>query len=159
MFQYDHEDLVSGRFRWTEMTTPEGRARHERCQAELKATGTVQPFEKEIFRKDGSRVPVLFGGALFEQSGNEGVAFVLDLTERKRAEEAVREREYMLRQIIETVPGLLWSAAPDGEPTRVNQRILDYSGMRFEDFLHFGWKEFLHPDDLSETQKAFSHAI
>ena len=39
------------------------------------------------FRKDGSRMPVLIGGALFEQSGNEGVAFVLDLTERERAEE------------------------------------------------------------------------
>jgi len=67
--------------------------------------------------------------------------------------------EYKLRQVIETVPGFLWTAAPDGEPTQVNQRALDYSGMRFEDFLHLGWKEFLHPDDLPETVNAFYHAI
>jgi PAS domain-containing protein len=53
----------------------------------LRSTGTFLPFEKEYFRKDGSRIPVLIGGALFEESGSEGVAFVLDLTERKRAEE------------------------------------------------------------------------
>jgi signal transduction histidine kinase len=61
--------------------------------AELKSTGTVQPFEKEYFRKNGNRVPVLVGAALFNEGGNEGVAFVLDLTERKRAEETLRELE------------------------------------------------------------------
>jgi C4-dicarboxylate-specific signal transduction histidine kinase len=54
-------------------------------------TGSLQPFEKEYFRKDGTRVPVLIGVASFEGSGNEGVAFVLDLTERKQAEETLRE--------------------------------------------------------------------
>jgi PAS domain S-box-containing protein len=67
--------------------------------------------------------------------------------------------EYSLRQIIETVPGFLWSTGPDGEPTRVNERVLKYSGMRFEDFLHLGWKEFLHPDDFPETANAFYYAI
>src|SRR5262249_33199881 len=90
---YDREDLVSGRMRWTELSPPEWRERDIRTLAELKSTGTVQPFEKEYFRKDGSRVPVLIGAALFKEGGNEGVAFVLDLTKRKRAEEALRELE------------------------------------------------------------------
>ena len=66
--------------------------------AEPKATGTVQPCEREYLRKDGSRVPVLMGSTLFEESGNEGLAFVLDLTERKRAERAARLGAEALRR-------------------------------------------------------------
>jgi C4-dicarboxylate-specific signal transduction histidine kinase len=77
----------------TGLTPPEWREHDERALAELRSTGSFQPFEKEYLRKDGSRVPVLIGGALFEESRNEGVGFVLDLTERKRAEEALRELE------------------------------------------------------------------
>ncbi|HEY6834198.1 MAG TPA: PAS domain-containing protein [Pseudolabrys sp.] len=72
---------------------------------------------------------------------------------------SLRESEYRVRQIIETVPSLLWSTDPDGEPTHISQRMLDYSGMRFEDFKHGAWEAFLHPDDFSETAKAFSDAI
>ena len=93
MLHYGREDVVSGRLRWTDLTPAEWREQDERAVAELRSTGTFQPFEKEYFRKDGSRMPVLIGGALFEESGKEGVAFVLDLTERKRAEEAHRELE------------------------------------------------------------------
>ena len=52
----------------------------------MRTTGTVQPFEKEYFRKDGSRVPVLIGGATLDERGDTVVIFVVDLTERKRAE-------------------------------------------------------------------------
>jgi PAS domain S-box-containing protein len=89
---YDREDLVVG-LRWMDITPPEWRYRSEQAIDELKTIGSAQPFEKEYLRKDGSRVPVLIGGALFGESGNKGVAFVLDLTERKRAEEAHRELE------------------------------------------------------------------
>jgi PAS domain S-box-containing protein len=95
---YDREDLISGRIRWTDLTPPEWRDRDARAVQELKTTGTAQPFEKEYFRKDGSRVPVLIGSANFEGSGNRGVAFVLDLTERKRAEAEVRESERRYRE-------------------------------------------------------------
>jgi PAS domain S-box-containing protein len=72
---------------------------------------------------------------------------------------ALQESEYKLRQIFETVPSLLWSADPAGEPTQLNQRLLDYSGMRFEDFQHGAWEAFIHPDDYPETARVFSHAI
>src|SRR5215831_7852504 len=93
MLQYGREDIVSGRLRWTDLTPAEWREQDECAVAELRSTGTFQPFEKEYFRKDGSRIPVLIGGALFEESSDEGVAFVLDLTERKRAEERLRQLE------------------------------------------------------------------
>jgi PAS domain-containing protein len=98
MVDYDREDLVSGRMRWTDLTPPEWRDRDERRLPELKMTGSLQPFEKEYFRKDRSRVPVLVGAATFEEGGNQGVAFVLDLTERKRAEEALKDSKEALRR-------------------------------------------------------------
>jgi len=90
MVQYDHEDLASGRVRWTDLTPAEWRRLDESAIAELKASGVFQPVEKEYFRKDGSRVPILVGGALFENSGNEGMAFILDLSDQKRTEAEVR---------------------------------------------------------------------
>src|SRR5262249_11620445 len=110
--------------------------------------GTVKHIEscsRHQFSHDGELVEVL---------GTH-----VDVTERKLAAEALRESEYKLRQIIETVPGLIWSTGLDGEPTHVNQPLLDYSGMRFEEFKHRGWEAFVHPDDFPETAKADDHAI
>jgi PAS domain S-box-containing protein len=91
MVGYTRDDLTSGRLRWPELTPSESRLSSERAVAQLRATGTCDVFEKEYFRRDGSRVPVLVGAAAVDGSGSETVAFVLDLTERKRAEEE-RER-------------------------------------------------------------------
>jgi PAS domain S-box-containing protein len=99
MVGYDREDLVSGRIRWTDLTPPEWLDRDLRQWVpKLQKTGILPPFEKEYFRKDGSRVPVLIGVATLEESGNEGVAFVLDLTERKRTEAERAKLEERLRQ-------------------------------------------------------------
>jgi PAS domain S-box-containing protein len=99
MVQYSREDLISGRVHWTDLTPAEWRDRTERAVAEVKATGTVQPYEKEYLRKDGSRVPVMVGSTIFEGSGNEGVAFVLDLSEQKRAEEALQKAQTELAHV------------------------------------------------------------
>lgn len=95
---YDREDLAAGRLRWADLTPPEWQERTDRARAELKATRVVHPFEKAFFRKDGSRVPVLTGGALFDDEQEQGVAFVLDLSERKRAETEARENEQRYRE-------------------------------------------------------------
>ena len=292
---YDRVDLAAGRINWKDMTPGDWRDRDAGWIVEHKRTGVLQPIEKEYFRKDGSRVPILLGAASFEEGGNESVTFVLDLTERKQAEEnlrrssealrrseayleeaerlshtgtwvfnaasmtyvywsdesyriwgfdrlegipnrdairqrihpadrdrvydlgqeaarqkrdyavayrlvlpdgdikyleaisrhlfsalgelvevvgthvdvterkrsehALQESEYKLRQIIDTVPGLIWSTDPIGSPTHVSQRLLDYSGLHFEDFKHVGWKPVVHPDDYLQTEKAYRHAI
>jgi PAS domain S-box-containing protein len=100
MVGYAREDLVSGRLRWTELTPVEWRNADDRAMAELKATGTIQPREKEYSRKDGSRVPVLFGATTFGDGQDEGVAFVLDLTERKHAEQVLRDTQTNLAHVM-----------------------------------------------------------
>src|SRR5262249_6815488 len=73
MVGYARADLLAPGLRWIDLTPPEWRERDERLIPELKRSGTLQPFEKEYFRKDGSRVPVLIGVATMGEAGNEGV--------------------------------------------------------------------------------------
>ena len=98
MLGYDREDLLSRRISWVEITPAELRHLDQQAIEQLKATGIAQPFQKEYFRKDGIRVPVLLGAASFKAGENEGVAFVVDLTEQKRAEEALRRSETYLSE-------------------------------------------------------------
>jgi PAS domain S-box-containing protein len=101
MVQYDPEDIATGRVRWRDMTPADWLQGAERALAEVVQTGSVQPFESELLRKDGSRVPVLVAAALFEEHGHEGVAFALDLSEQKRAEAEIRAlKDQLLKENI-----------------------------------------------------------
>ncbi len=93
MLGYSREDLISGRVWWTKLTPAEWAPADQDALAQMSATGSCKPFEKEFFRKDGSRVPILVGGAFFERKPDEGVVFVIDMTDRKRAEEKLRASE------------------------------------------------------------------
>jgi PAS domain S-box-containing protein len=86
MVGYSRNDVISGGLSFIGLTPPEWVEDDQRRLAELVSTGTWKPSEKEFFRKDGSRVPVLIGSATFGELQQQGVAFVIDLTERKRAE-------------------------------------------------------------------------
>jgi len=78
---------------------PEWRDRAAQALEDVKITGTTQPFEREYLRKDGSRVPVLIGAAGFEKNENQGIAFVLDLTERRRAEAELQQARTELARV------------------------------------------------------------
>ena len=80
---------------------------------------------------------------------------LIDVDDQKKAEEALQEASTGSVEIIETVPSMIWTSGPDGEPTHVNRRVLDYTAVRFEDLLRFGWRRFLHPDDVLETANCF----
>ena len=115
LVKYSRDDLTQGRVRWKELTPPEWRDCDDRAIAQLKATGIIQPYEKEIFRKDRSRLPILFGGALFEGSGNNSLGFILDLSEQKRALEELRRSEALLAegQRLTHVGSFTWRVATD----------------------------------------------
>ena len=124
-----------------------------------------QPFRDFVYRaarSNGSPVfyktsgkPVYDAKGVFLGYRGTGA----DVTATMRAEAALQESEYKLRQIVEAVPGLVWSTGPDGEANYVNQRLLDYTGTRHEDFKNRKWGRFLHPEDVPEFVKGVDHAI
>ena len=99
MLGYSRDDLTSERIAWRDLTPPEWEEVSMRAVAEIQATGHCAVFEKEYFRKDGTRVPILMASAAIDDSQSQIVAFVLDLTARKRAENAFEEEREQVRRL------------------------------------------------------------
>jgi PAS domain S-box-containing protein len=77
----------------------------------------------------------------------------LDIEERKQAEAVIREQEAELREVVDTIPAIVWSARPDGSNSYVNSRYVEYCGMPPSQIAGSGWQALAHPDDL-ERHKA-----
>ncbi|HJV53449.1 MAG TPA: EAL domain-containing protein [Noviherbaspirillum sp.] len=94
---YSRQALLSKKIRWDDLTPRAHRAVDRQAMDELMRTGSAMPYEKEFVRKNGERVQVLIGGTFFTDSRENGIAFVLDLSERRRVEMALRESEERYR--------------------------------------------------------------
>ena len=112
MSGYSREDLVKGLVRWDVMTPPEWMPHSLKAIEEFESTGRTKPYEKEYVRKDGSRWWALFAATRLDDE--EGVEFIIDITEGKRAEKALRESEERFRTLIEQSPLAIHIFAPDG---------------------------------------------
>jgi PAS domain S-box-containing protein len=156
---YDRADLAAGRVRWTDLTPPEWRDDTARRVAEVTTTGTAQPREKEYFRKDGSRVPVLVGGAAVGEEPQQAIAFVLDLSERNRAEAQARDAERRYREMhmelahanrVATMGQLTASIAHEVKQPIAATVSNAQAALR--------WLS-RHPPDLEEVRQALAHIV
>lgn len=104
MTGYSRHELEYGEIDWLNMTPEEFRYLDERSVKELKETGVNRvPFEKEYFRKDGSRLPILLAGATLDEKRFNGVAFIIDITDRKQAEAELRKSEELYRTLFKNM--------------------------------------------------------
>jgi formate hydrogenlyase transcriptional activator len=100
-------------------------------------------------RKDGRVFPVEVHTTRVLYGGRQFLLMVArDISDRLRAEEAVRQSEKQLREVIETIPAIAWTSSPDGSVEFVNKRWQEYTGMSPDEAVGFGWKGALHPKDL-----------
>ena len=93
------ERLPTGNVNWQDVTAPDHRHRDQRAVEQLTRNGVCEPYEKDHLLGEKRRVPVLLGCAIVEPPGEEVVGFVLDLTERKRADAEIRQQQQKLQSM------------------------------------------------------------
>ena len=168
MIGYSREDLEAGCVDWLALTPPEHAHQDRHALADIAAQGVSALYEKEYVHKDGSRVPVLFGSAAFEDNPEEGVSFVLDLTDRKRLETQLIESQKMetvgklaggiaheFNSILTAIIGqseLLLADLPSGSPLVTNATEITKAAGRAaaltRQLLAYGRKQLLQPEAL-----------
>jgi PAS domain S-box-containing protein len=95
MLGYSRQDLLDKGLKWTKLTPNEFSYLHGVAIKEAEEKGYWSPFEIEYFHKSGHRVPVLVGGSVFQESSDQFIVFIIDLTERKQQEEKLRHSQKM----------------------------------------------------------------
>ncbi|MBD2355838.1 PAS domain S-box protein [Tolypothrix sp. FACHB-123] len=145
MVGYTREELLFGKMNWREMTPPEYQEISDRAIVELRHQGINQAFEKEYFRKDGSRVPILLGSALLTNGVEEIISFVLDLSNIKQTENALRESQSRFHALADaTVEGVL--IHDNGKVLDANPAFANIFGYEIDEIIGISITEFLTPE-------------
>jgi PAS domain S-box-containing protein len=147
---------------WKVVVHPDDLERTMEYWRSVLASNVDDELEARLLRFDGKYRWFLFRvSPLRDEAGRvlQWYGTCIDVEDRKQAEESLRQRERDLTMIVETMPGLVWCASAEGELNYVNRRILDYIGANPEALAGAGWFDFLHPDDVQPTARAWSRAV
>ncbi|WP_210529531.1 PAS domain S-box protein [Rubellimicrobium arenae] len=141
---------------WQELTPPEFVEPSWKAVGEVTTLGETTPYEKQYYRKDGSRWWGLFAA---RRVGDEVVEFVLDITARKEAEAALRLSEARFRAAVDAMQGRLWTNDTTGQMVGEQPGWAALTGQSFDEYQGYGWTRAVHPDDVHPTVDAWRLAV
>ena len=122
----------------------------------------VTDFEMEHkFEQIGRKTMRLNARRLLQMDGCTPLILLAieDVTERKRAEDVLRESDQRLRFVMDSMPQKIFTAQPDGNVEYFNPQWTEFTGLSFEQIRDWGWTQFIHPDDLDENVRVWRHSI
>ena len=142
MIGYTREDLVSGQISWVELTPPEYGELDRAALKQVAESGSCAPYEKEYIRSDGSRFPILVGAGNLQGCTDKGSFFVLDITDRKQAQNQNRENETRIRRQLAEID-LVYNTTPVGlsfvdtnlRYIRINKCLAEINGRSIADHI------------------------
>jgi PAS domain S-box-containing protein len=114
---------------------------------------TLREYPARIRCKDGSILDVLINSNVLFEEGKfiHTRCFTRDITDRKRAEEALRANEERFRTLADNISQFAWTADPTGWIFWYNRRWYEYTGTTFEEMQGWGWEKVHHPDHLDRV--------
>jgi PAS domain S-box-containing protein len=152
-------ELKTGKLNWKSITPAEDLTREESEIRALDPGKRLLPsFEKEYLRPDGTHTPVIIGGAFLDDAQRKVVAFVLDNTARKNAEQALRQSEQRYRSFVEASSQIVWTTDSRGEVNLDIPAWQAYTGQTAEQARGFGWMDAIHPEDCAKVAVAWRNA-
>jgi PAS domain S-box-containing protein len=157
MSGFTEGDVRARRLRWDLLTPPEWMGPSLRAIDQLKTFGSTVPYEKEYFRKDGTRFRGLFAAKGLAE--HLGVEFILDITETHRTAALLKQSEERFRQLSESNPIGVYQADLAGNITYANPMAQEIFSMSEAELLGHGWLTRLHPEDAIRVYEDWSKAI
>jgi PAS domain S-box-containing protein len=152
-------ELQAGTLNWKAMTPPETLAWEETAiKSHDSDKKNIHSFEKEYIRPDGTRVPVIIGGALLDDTKRRMVAYIVDNTARKGAERALRESEQRYRSFVEASSQIVWTTNSNGEVDLEIPAWQSFTGQTADQARGFGWMDSIHPEDRERVASAWARA-
>jgi PAS domain S-box-containing protein len=158
---YERHELLQ--MTWADMTHPDDLAVDEALFGQIMA-GEIEDYsiDKRWIRKDGDIIDSNISVRCVRRADNSVdyfVALLQEITERKRAEAALRKSEARFRAVADLVPDLLWSRNAQGTVEWYNRRWTEYTGQSSEAASDFGWLDVIHPDDREDSLALLQSAL